>query len=324
MRHIFYSGLLLACVAFAGTSPAARAADWPTRPVSVVIPFPPGGTTDVIGRLMAQKLSQRLGQPFVVENRAGASGAIGTRHALQSPPDGNTILVVTTTTFSTYPATHPKTPYKVEQDAMPVINVAEVANVLMAHPGLKIKTLPQLLDYARKHPGDLDYGTPGAGSFAHLAIELLGAKEKAQFLHIPYKGAGPALNDAMGGQIKVLFDQVPTTLAQIQAGKLVPIAVTSRQDSLPGVPTFEEQGVADYAPTIWYGLAVPAGTPPAIVDRLNREANAILTDPDVKAQLQGQGATAKGGTAQAFAAQVQADYARWSEVSRAQHLQMED
>lgn len=324
MRLPFFPGLLMACLAAAGVCTAAHAADWPTRPVSVVVPFPPGGTTDVIGRLMAQKLSQRLGQTFVVENRAGASGAIGTRQALQSQPDGHTILVVTTTTFSTYPATHPKTPYRVDRDAIAVVNLAEVANVLMVHPSLKVKTLPELLDYARKHRGELDYGTPGAGSFAHLAMALLGAKTQTEFIHIPYKGAGPALNDAIGGQIKVLFDQVPTTLAQIQAGKLVPVAVTGRQDSLPGVPTFEQQGVSDYAPTIWYGLAVPAGTPPEIVARLNREANAILTDPEVKALLQAQGATAKGGTAQAFSAQVQADYVRWRDLAQAQRLQMEE
>lgn len=324
MRPSIYSRCLLACLAIASAPIAAHAADWPTRPVSVVIPFPPGGTTDVIGRLIAQKLSQRLGQPFVVENRGGASGTIGTRQALVSAPDGHTVLVVTTTTFSTYPATHPKTPYQVERDAVAVINLAEVANVLMVHSSLKVKTLPELLDYARKHPRELDYGTPGAGSFAHLAMELLGAKAKAQLVHIPYKGAGPALNDAIGGQLKVLFDQVPTTLAQIQAGKLVPIAVTSPQESLPAVRTFEAQGLADYAPTIWYGLAVPAGTPPDIVARLNRETNAILADPDVKAQLQAQGATAKGGTAEAFAAQVRADYARWRDVAQAQNLQIDE
>lgn len=324
MRRYFSSLLVVTCLALTGSQPASAATPWPKRPVTVVVPFPAGGTTDVIGRLMAQKLSERLGQPFVVENRAGASGSIGTRQALRSAPDGHTVLLVTTTTFSTYPATHPKTPYQVDRDAIPVINLAEVDNVLLAHPSLRITTLRGLLDYAKAHPGALEYGTPGAGSFANLAMELLGAETGTTFVHIPYKGAGPALNDALGGQIKVLFDQVPTTLAQIRAGKLVPIAVTRRQDSWPALPTFEDQGMAGYAPTIWYGLAVPTGTPPEIVARLNREANAVLADPDVKAQLLAQGAVAKGGTPEAFAAQVQADYARWRQVAQTRHLQIEE
>lgn len=324
MRRYFSSLLAVTCLVLAGNHPASAATPWPTRPVTVVVPFPAGGTTDVIGRLMAQKLSERLGQPFVVENRAGASGSIGTRQALLSAPDGHTILLVTTTTFSTYPATHPKRQYQVNGDAIPVINLAEVDNVLLAHPSLQITTLRGLLDYAKAHPGALEYGTPGAGSFANLAMELLGAETGTTFVHIPYKGAGPALNDALGGQIKVLFDQVPSTLAQIQAGKLVPIAVTRRQDSLPTLPTFEDQGLAGYAPTIWYGLAVPAGTPPEIVAHLNHEANAVLADPAVKAQLLAQGAVAKGGTPEAFTAQVQADYARWRQVAQARHLQIEE
>jgi tripartite-type tricarboxylate transporter receptor subunit TctC len=324
MRYFINSLFTLACLVLTSAPMAASAAEWPARPMTIVVPFPAGGTTDVIGRLIAQKLSERLGQPLVVENRAGASGSIGTRQALSAPPDGHTLLLVTTTTFSTYPATHPKTPYQVDRDAIPVVNLAEVANVLLAHPSLKVTTLQALLDHARAHPGKLDYGTPGAGSFANLAMELLGAETGTAFVHIPYKGAGPALNDALGGQIKLLFDQVPSTLAQIQAGKLVPIAVTHRQDSLPALRTFDEQGLAGYVPTIWYGLAVPAGTPAEIVTRLNREVNEILEDPGVRKQLLAQGAMAKGGTADDFAAQVRADYVRWRDLAQARRLQIEE
>lgn len=290
-------------------------ATYPTKPVRIVVPFPPGGTTDIIARATAQKLSEAWGQQVIVDNRPGAAGNIGAELVAKSAPDGYTFLMGTVGTHAINPSLYAKMPYDHVKAFAPVILVAGVPNVLVVNPELPVKTVPELIAYAKANPGKLNFASSGSGTSIHLSGELFKTMTGVQMTHVPYKGSAPALTDLIGGQVQLMFDNLPSSLAFIKAGKLRALAVTSttRAAALPDVPT-----VADFVPgfeaSSWFGLLAPAGTPPTIIDKVNGEVAKWLTTPEAKEKLTSQGANVAGGTPQDFAKHIQAETAKWAKV----------
>jgi tripartite-type tricarboxylate transporter receptor subunit TctC len=289
---------------------------FPAKPLRLIVPFPPGGGTDIVGRTVAQKLSEAWGQPVVVENRPGAAASIGTALVANSPPDGYTFGVVTST-FTMSPSLK-KLTYDTLKDFTPLILMATVPNVLVVHPSLPVKSVQELVRLARARPDDLSYGTSGNGSVPHLTMELFRSMTGIRVVHVPYKGNPPAVTDLVGGHIQLMFVAIPSVHGQITAGRVRAIAVSSarRSASLPGVPSVAESGVPGYDVASGFGLVAPAGVPPAIVTRLNAEIGRILALPEVKERLASQGADPAGGSAADYAAYIRSEVARWSKVVR--------
>lgn len=304
----FIAALVAAPFALAQTS-------YPSKPIRLVVPFPPAGTTDIIARATAQKLSEAWGQQVIVDNRPGAAGNIGSELVANSAPDGYTLLMGTVGTHAINPNLYAKMPYDHVKDFTPVILVAGVANVLEVNPELPVKSVPELIAYAKANPGKLNFASSGNGTSIHLSGELFKAMTGVQMTHVPYKGSAPALADLVGGQVQVMFDNLPSSLAFIKAGKLRALAVTSatRAAALPDVPT-----VADYVPgfeaSSWFGLLAPAGTPRDIVEKINGEVAKWIASPDAKEKLAAQGANAAGGTPEDFAKHIHAETAKWAKV----------
>ena len=297
-------------------SAAAMAqADYPSRAVRVIVPFAPGGTTDILARLMAAEFQQALKQPFTVENKAGAGGNVGAAEAARSAPDGYTIMLGTPGTQSINQLLYAKMPYDTAKDFAPVVYVARVPNVLVVHPSLSVRTVPELIALLRARPGQLNYATPGSGSTGHLSTELFKSLTKTFIVHIPYKGSGPALQDLMAGQVQMTIDNLPSALPHIKSGRLVALAVTSAQRAnvLPDVPTLGSV-VPGYEASSWFVLVAPAGTPEAIVTRLNGEANRIMQRGDVKERFASLGADPVGGTAADLARHIAAETEKWRKV----------
>jgi len=288
---------------------------YPAKPVRLVVPFPPGGTTDIIARATAQKLSEAWGQQVIVDNRPGAAGNIGSELVARSAPDGYTLLMGTVGTHSINPSLYTKMPYDHVKDFAPVILVAGVPNVLVVNPEVPIKSVPELIAYAKANPGKLNFASSGSGTSIHLSGELFKAMTGVQMTHVPYKGSAPALTDLVGGQVQLMFDNLPSSLAFIKAGKLRALAVTSasRAAALPDVPT-----VAEYVPgfeaSSWFGILAPAGTSPEIIAKINGEVAKWLATPEAKEKLSAQGANAAGGSPQDFAKHIQAETAKWAKV----------
>ncbi len=294
----------------------AASQGFPNRPVRVVVPFPAGGTTDLIARAVSQKLTESTGQPFVVDNRPGAGGNIGSELVAKSPPDGYTLLMGTVGTHAINPGLYPKMPYDHVRDFTPVILVAGVPNVLVVNPSLPVNSVQELIAYAKANPGKLNFASSGNGTSIHLSGELFKTMAGVQMTHVPYKGSAPALQDLVGGQVQLMFDNLPSSLALIKGGKLKPLAVTSlsRAAALPDVPTLAESGLPGFEASSWFGLLAPAGTPPAVVTKLNTEVAKWLASPEAKEKLLAQGAIAAGGTPEDFAKHIAAETAKWQKV----------
>lgn len=315
-----FLGVVSVClgVALAAHPPgAARAQDYPSKPVRIVVPFAPGGPNEIVARLVATGLSSAMGQQFIVENRPGAGGNIGTDHVAKSAPDGYTLLSAGPGSLVINPLMGP-VPYDAARDFAPVSLMATAPNALVVNPGVAAKSVRELIALARARPGQLNYASGGAGSSPHLAAALFVSMAGVDIAHVPYKGTGPAVTDLLGGQVQMAVLGIPTVLPHIRSGRLRPLAVTGKRRSpeLPEVPTVDEAGVAGYEMTPWYGLLAPAGTPRDIVARLGSETAKVLHDPEMKEKLSAQGAEPAGGTPEEFAAVLRTETARWTPVVR--------
>jgi tripartite-type tricarboxylate transporter receptor subunit TctC len=312
---------LLATVAFA----AAAAAQYPDRPIKLVVPFAPGGVTDTSGRVIAEALGKRLRQSIVVENKSGASGNIGTQLVANAPPDGYTLVLGFDGTIVINPHVFANFPIDVQKDLAPVGKIGDAVLIIVAHPSFPAKTLQELIELSKKDPKGVSYGTSGVGGTPHIAGELLKQRTGANLTHVPYKGGGPAMADALGGNIPLVYTAVAGAISHVKAGRLVPIAVSSakRAPSLPDTPTFMESGIADFEASSWVALLAPAKTPAAVIDKLNRELNAVLTDPAIVERLSTLGIVATPGPPEQLARQIEADLAKYGGVVKAAGIKAE-
>jgi len=295
---------------------AAAQPVWPAKPIRIVVPFTPGGSTDILARSIGKELQEAWGQPVVIENVPGAGGSIGADKVAKAPADGYTLLMGHIGTLAVNPSLYPNLPYDPVKSFAPVAWVARVPNVLVVHPSVPAKNVQELVALAKAKPGQLAYGSGGNGSAANLATEYLKLRTGASLLHIPYRGTAPAVTDLVGGQIQLLFTGAPAVLGQVRNGQLRAIAVSSpkRLDALPEVPTVAEAGYKDFEADQWYGVVAPAGTPPAIVAKLNAQINKALASPELKTRLVNEGAVAVTATPEAFGAHIAREIARWQPV----------
>lgn len=315
---------LIALIACAAPLFAAAQA-YPARQIHIVVPFPPGGPTDVLGRLLGQALGETFAQTVVVDNKVGAAGNIGVDTVAKAAPDGATLGVIPAGNIAVNPTLFANLPYKAA-DLAPVTMLATVDNILVVNAeSVPSRTMKELLELAAKKPGALSYASPGAGSQAHLAGALLELSTGVQLLHVPYRGIAPAVNDLVGGQVSMMFAPLQTALPHIRSGKLRAIGIASQKRSplLPELPTVAEQGVARFEAVSWYALMVPAGTPADVIDKLQAATARFLALPDTRAKLAAQGMDAGGGSAQELAATIRSESARWSEVVKKQNIKPE-
>jgi tripartite-type tricarboxylate transporter receptor subunit TctC len=305
-----------AALALAGAQAAQAQDNYPTRPVRVVIAFPPGGPTDFVGRLVTDKMSAALGQRVYIENTPGAAGAVGPDSIAKADPDGYSLFLTTSGAITIVPHIQASVPYDPLRDFAPVALVTKVTEVLVVTPKLGIKTVKELIALAKEKPGAVSFASTGVGSPPHLAQELLDVSADVKFLHVPYRGAAPALTDLLGGQVQVLAADLPVLIAQIQAGTLIPIgaAADKRDALLPDVPTLAEQGYPNTEASNWYALLAPAKTPPAVIAKLNKAVNDALNDPEVHDKLVKAGATPVGGTPESLGAFMKSEYEKWGKV----------
>jgi tripartite-type tricarboxylate transporter receptor subunit TctC len=306
------------CVAIAALAAANAVAQgaYPNKPVRIVVPFPAGGTTDLLARSAAQKLSEAWSQQVIVDNRPGAAGNIGSELVAKSPGDGYTLLMGTVGTHAINASLYAKMPYDHVKDFVPVILVAGVPNVLVVHPSVPVNSVQELIAYAKANPGKLNFASSGNGTSIHLSGELFKTMTGVQMAHIPYKGSAPALTDLLGGQVQLMFDNLPSALPYIKAGKLRPLAVTSttRAPALPDTPTVAESGVPGFEASSWFGLLAPAGTPRDVVIKINGEVAKWLDSPDAREKLAAQGANVASGSPEDFTKHIQAETAKWAKV----------
>jgi tripartite-type tricarboxylate transporter receptor subunit TctC len=310
----FAAALALAC----GVALQAHAQAWPSKPVRYVVPFPPGGATDILARSIADKLGPALGQPVIVENRAGAAGNLGTELVAKAAPDGYTILMVTVAQ-SISESLYAKLAYNLMRDLAPVILVARVPNVMVVHPSVPARSVKEFIAYAKANPGKINFASSGSGTSIHMSGELFKLLTGVDIVHIPYKGSAAALTDLIGGQVSVMFDNLPPSMPHIRSGKLRALAVTttSRYPALPDLPTMVEAGVPGYESSSWFGIMVPAGTSKDIVARLNAEARKIMAMADVRDRFDQQGAVASPGTPEEFDKFIRAEITKWAKVVKA-------
>lgn len=302
------------------TADTAAAQSYPNRPIRMIIPFPAGGSNDILGRIAGQKLQEVLGQPVVIDNRAGGGTQIGTDAGARAEPDGYTILQVAFP-FGAGPSIYSKLPYDPLKDFAPIVFYGETSNMLVAKPTLPVKSVRELIDLAKAKPKVLNYASAGLGTSNHLGMELFKTMAGIDLVHIPYKGTA-VVDMVGGGNIDVMFDNTPNVLPQVQAGKLRALAVTTvrRSALMPDLPTVAEAGVPGFELLGWYGFVAPAGTPPAIIDTLNKAVNKILTMPDVRARLAQQGVEPRGGTPAEFAAHLKSEVGKWKRVVKEAHI----
>ena len=303
---------------------AASAAGYPSRPVRLMVPFAPGGTNDVLARIVGEKLSERLGQPFVVDNRAGANSVVGSEIVARASPDGHTVLIVSAG-FAVNPSLRRTLPYDTERDFAPIGLVGGGPYLMVVHPAVPAKTVQEFIAWVKSRPGQVNYASVGAGSPPHLAAELLRITAGIDMQHIPYKGGSAVLPDLMAGRVSMFFGSISTLQPHVQAGKLRAIAVTTAQRAaaMPELPTFIESGLAGYEVNGWYGLLGPGKTPRAIVNRLNLELRHVLALPETQARFAANGMEPAAGTAEAFAALIRSEIAKWAKVVRAAGIKPE-
>ena len=307
----------LASLAVAAHAPAWAVEPYPAKPITIVVPFPAGGGTDVIFRAVQVKLQAELGVPVVIDNRSGAGGTVGTGFGAKSTADGYTLVAATTTTIASAQAVYPKLPYDPLKDLAPVGTIGTTPFVLVVTPTLPVKNLAELLQYAKAHPGALNYGSIGNGTASHLAAELFKQRTGTDMAHIPYRGAAPAQADLMAGQIQVLFDNPTALVQQVRAGRLRALAISEASAVFQELPSFEAAGIKDFKPELWYGLMAPAATPKPVVDRVRTALDKVLQDRALRADMLAKGVAPLSLAPEAFAAKVRADIALWGGIARA-------
>jgi tripartite-type tricarboxylate transporter receptor subunit TctC len=315
------AGTIAFCVA-----PHVGAQAWPAKPVRLIVPFAPGGTTDIVARVVGERLGRELGQSAIIENRVGGGGTVGADYVAKSPPDGYILGIATVSTLATNPAMIAKMPYDAAKDFQPVINLVNVPNVMNVNPGkFPVKDMAEFVGILKRNPGKYSYGSGGAGSISHLDVELFKVLTGTFMVHIPYRGSGPAMNDVIAGQVDAQIDNLPSSLPHIKAGKLKALAVMAerRVDVLPEVPTFAEAGLKDANNMAWYGLLAPAGTPRDIIEKIRAAAIRTLADPDTRKRLMDSGAVIDGGSMEAFSAKIAREQALRRDIVKKQKLTMD-
>jgi tripartite-type tricarboxylate transporter receptor subunit TctC len=313
--HRLFTALMLATAA--ALAPSAQAQTYPAKPVRVVVAFTAGGTTDILARLVTQQLSERLNQQFVIDNKPGAGGNIGTEAVVRSAPDGYTLIINSVGPIAVNPTLYAKLGYNPLTDLVPMVQIAEVPNVLVVNPTLGVKSVEELLAYARANPGQLNYASTGVGTSADLSSFMLTQRAGVTATHIAYKGAD-ALRDLLAGRIQFMFATIPSVMPQIAAGKLLPLAVSSvkRSRSLPEVPTMIEKGFAGFEAGSWFGFFAPKGTPEDVIAVINKTVNDVLQLPEIEQKMIREGADPVGGTPQQFAQFVQREHDKWRQIVR--------
>jgi len=303
--------------AFALVAGLAQAQDWPSKPIRMIVPYPPGGGTDVVARIVNEKLSPELGQPLVIDNKGGAGGSVGTELAAKAPSDGYTVLM-TLSSHTINPKLYTKLAYDVERDFIPVSLAAMIPQIVVAHPSVPAGNIQELIALLKANPGKFNYASVGIGSPGHIAGELFKLKTGVQMTHVPYKGGGPAVTDTIGGQVQLLFVSMPAAWQHVKGGRLKALAVTSAKRSIaaPDLPTIAEQGVPEVVVDSWYGLLVPAKTPAPIVAKLNAAMVKVLQMPEVREKLLAQGAEAASSSSADFEALIRDELKKWDYVIR--------
>jgi tripartite-type tricarboxylate transporter receptor subunit TctC len=305
--------------------PVASAQSYPSKPIRLIVPFPPGGTTDIIGRSVGDRLSRELGQPVIIDNRGGGGGSIGAIAIAKADPDGYTLGIATVSTHAVNPACNPKLPYDPIKDFVPITNLARTPNVLLVNPKFPAQDFKQLITLLKQSPGKYGYATSGACGIGHLMGEKFKASTGTFLVHIPYRGAGPALNDVLGGQVEIMFDNLPSSLPFIQTNRLRPIAIAwnKRLDSMPNVPTFAELGLKLVNDPAWYGLVAPAKTPDDIVRKLHDATVKALNSPEVRERIRASGSDVVGNSPAEFAAEIRGELLRSQDVVRKQGIKID-
>jgi tripartite-type tricarboxylate transporter receptor subunit TctC len=313
-RHLAAGFFLLLC-----TMPAAGAADYPTRPVTLAVAFPPGGASDVLARLLGRKLDQILGQPFVIDNRPGAGGNVAAEAVAHAAPDGYTLLLGNNAILATNAALYKKVNFDAERDFAPIGLIGSQANILVVNPGLPVHSMAELIALAKANPGKLNFASSGHGLAAHLAGELFKAEAKIDLVHVPYKGAAPALQDVIAGHVQMMFATASSVVSHIRDGKVRALGVTTlrRTSVMPEIPTIDELGLKGFDATSWHGLVAPAHTPKEIIAALHGALVASLDDPGVKTSLGDLGVDIMGGTPEDFAAYIKSEIPKWTAIVKA-------
>ncbi|MDO5691053.1 MAG: tripartite tricarboxylate transporter substrate binding protein BugE [Pseudomonadota bacterium] len=314
---------LAALIAASGAAFAQTA--FPNKPIRLIVPFAAGGTTDIIARVVAEPLGKALGQSVVVDNKGGAGGIIGAQEAARAAPDGYTISMATVSTTAANPAINPKTGYDPVADFLPIINIAATPNIITVHPSFAAKDYKALVDLLKNQPGKFSYASSGTGGIGHLQTELWKSLTGVFVTHIPYRGAGPALNDVVAGQVPIMFDNVPSSLPFIKSGKLLPLVVAApeRLKDLPNTPTFKEVGLEPVNRMAYYGLLAPKGTPKDVVDKINAATRKVLEDPAVKKRIEETGSFVIANTPEQFAQQIKDELAVYKQVVTKQKLSLQ-
>ena len=307
---------VLATGALALAPLAAQAQAFPSKALTIVVPFSAGGTTDILARVVGQYMAKDLGQPVIIDNRAGAGGNIGAQMVARAAPDGYTLLMGTVGTHAINQSLYKKMPFDPIKDFAPITRVALVPNLLVANPSQPFKTVKELIAYAKANPGKVTFASSGSGTSIHLSGEMFQQMAGVEMQHIPYKGSAPALTDLLGGQTAIMFDNMPSVIGHVRNGKLRPIAVTTptRSPALPDVPTIAESGVPGYSATSWFGLLAPASTPAPVIAKLNASILKALADPEVKKKLAEQGAEPHGEKPEQFAEFIRSETAKWGQT----------
>ncbi len=317
MSSVFRTLLLLLLSILASQSPSAFGADgYPVRTIRLIVPFPPGGPADVLARVVGEKIGASMGQSVVVENRAGAGGNIGMELVAKAAADGYTLALAPAGNLTVNPSLYRNVPYDVGKDFTPITVLAAVPNVLVVQPAVPAKTVAEFVKYAKAHPGELNFSSPGNGSGAHLAGELFKSMAGVDMVHVPFNGIAPAVTAVLGGQVQLMFAGAPSVLQHVNAGKLTALAVASlkRTAAAPHLPTLSESGLPGFDVTSWYSIVAPAGTPNEVVVRLHSEITRALKEPDVREKLAGLGAEPIGNTPAEFAAMIKSETAKWSRI----------
>ncbi|HEY5580114.1 MAG TPA: tripartite tricarboxylate transporter substrate binding protein [Rhodoferax sp.] len=321
-RRRFSLGTLAAAAALGltllATGSVSAQVSFPNKPITIIVPFSPGGTTDILARIVGQGLNAELGQSVIIDNRAGAGGNIGGQLAARAPADGYTLFMGTVGTHAINASLYKKMPFDPIKDFAPLTRVANVPNLLVANPAKPYKSVVELIAYAKANPGKVNFGSSGNGTSIHLSGELFKTMANVEITHVPYKGSAPAVTDLLGGQIDIMFDNLPSSIQHVRSGKLRPLAVTTanRSPELPNVPTIAEAGLPGYEATSWFGLFAPAGTPPAVISKLNTAIVKVLGQADVRKKISEQGAEVYSETPEQFAAFIQKEVVKWGKVVR--------
>jgi tripartite-type tricarboxylate transporter receptor subunit TctC len=322
---LYCGGAMLAAASFGFMAGSVEAQTYPAKPVKLIVPFAPGGTTDIVARTISERFAAAFGQPLIVENRAGGGGLVGANEVAKAAPDGYTLGMATVSTTAANPAINPRTPYDPTKDFTPIVNLAATPNVIAVHPSFPAKDYKGFIDTLKKNPGKYSYATSGTGGIGHLQTELYKSLTGVFITHIPYRGAGPALNDVIGGQVPIIFDNMPSALPFIKDGKLIPIVVSAPQrlSQLPNVPTFAELGLAPVNRMAYYGIVAPPGTPKDIVEKIHAAAIKTLQDPGVRKRIEDTGSIVLGNKPEEFAEQIRAEFEVYKKVVAQQKLKLD-